>query len=110
MGCGLTRAFCSMGDFDFASAINHHFLAPSLLLYFFAWYGVEVLELFRTWTPPKWWRPLGNLMIIALFVLWSGRMVIFFSSDEGYLSLLHKNLPMRIVHGDWSNTWEPWVE
>ena len=47
-------------------------------------------------------------LIISMLVLWSGRMVMFFSSEHGYNSLLKQNLIMRIVRLDWSNTWEPW--
>ena len=110
LGCGLTRAFCSMADLHFSTAIHHHFMAPAILMFFVTWYGAGIYRLFREWPSPPWWRYAVTTLLVAMFILWSGRMVMFFASDQGYRSLLHKNLPMRIIHHDWSNTWEPWEE
>jgi hypothetical protein len=110
LGCGLTRAFSSMADLHFSAAIQHHFLSPVILLFFFLWYGASLYRLFREWASPPWWRTAVTTLVVSMLVLWSGRMVMFFSSEHGYNSLLKQNLIMRIVRMDWSNTWEPWEE
>ncbi len=110
LGCGLTRAFHSMATFHFSQALQHHFLSPAILGVFILWYGASIIRLFREWKSPRLWSPLFNTLIIAMLFLWGGRMVMFFSSQEGYQSLLQKNLVMRIIHMDWTNTWEPWEE
>ena len=107
MGCGLTRAFCSMVHLQFNKAIDFHLLAPVLLLYLtVAW----VRALFHIRPKGKWWNRLGKWMIFAFMIFYCGRMVMFFSTPEGLASPLKKNIFSRMIRGDFTNTPEPWEE
>jgi len=108
MGCGLTRAFCSMAHFDFSTALHFHLLAPAVFLFLLLWYFFRVRDLFRPVSRPRWWRPAVNLLILALFAYYSGRMVPFFATPEGLLSPVKQNMTARLLRWDWSNTYEPW--
>ncbi len=109
MGCGLTRAFGSLTHLDFAEAMRFHFLAPVVFLYLVVWYVFASIRLFRSLESPRWWRAAGNALVVALVVLYSGRMVAFFSCSEGLLSPVKQNMTARLIRWDWSNTYEPWA-
>lgn len=109
LGCGLTRAFACLIHFDLSGAMRFHFLAPVVLLYLVVWYVLATIRLFRPFEGPGWWRRAGNGLIVALVILYCGRMVAFFSSPEGLLSPVKQNMTARLIRWDWSNTYEPWA-
>jgi hypothetical protein len=105
MGCGMTRAFGSMTHLELAQSFRYHPLAFALLLYFIvAW----IRYLFRVSSKGGWWHYFGKYMFIAFLVLYSGRMVSFFSSPEGLASPLTKNIFARVITGDFYDPPEPW--
>lgn len=108
LGCGLTRAFCSMAHLELPKALHFHLLAPAVFLFLLFWYAFRIRDLLRPFWRPRWWRPAVHLLILAMFVYYSGRMVEFFSHPEGLLSPLKYNMTARLLRWDWSNTYEPW--
>ena len=76
-----------------------------LLLYLAA---AWVRALFRIPSKGTWWNRLGKWMIFAFMIFYCGRMVTFFSTPEGLVSPLKKNIFARVIRGDFTDTPEPW--
>lgn len=108
MGCGLTRAFSAMAHGELATALTYNFMAPALLAYFAVWWILAVGRLLRPVADPKWLGAAGRWIVIAFLVMYTGRMVVFFSHPAGAKSMLTQNMLMRIVTWNWDNTYEPY--
>ena len=107
MGCGMTRSFCSLAHLEFAQALHYHLLGPPLFFYLAGMWGFAVARMIRPVEPPAWWHAAGRGILLLMMILYCGRMVPFFSTPEGWASPVTKNMIVRIVRWDWSNTYEP---
>ncbi len=107
MGCGLTRAFSSLAHGQFDVALHYHFLAPAVFVWIVLWYAFALIAQFKPdWKKPRWWGPAGNALVMAMMILYCGRMVMFFSHPKGLLSPVKHNMFARLIRWDWQNTYE----
>ncbi len=108
--CGLTRAFASLAHGEWARAMIYHPLSPIFLAYIVCWYVLEIAHLRNPeYRQPRWMSSLISVLLFGFIGMYASRLTVFFSSPEGCRSLATKNLVMRIVNRDMSNTYEPFA-